>query len=308
MGVFKTFGQGFRTARQKGRMLIYLWLFYFLFSLIVIAPFYFVFQKEFSRSVLGEKLFQGADFLWLGDLIYRYQNLSSILVGWLAVPAIIFLLFHIFLNGGIIGRIAAGNEKVTLQGFCGDGGKYYWRFFRVFLLSLVGYAVIFGIIGRAVSAPFRLWTKNASNQWTTLIASSLRLLIFLLLFSIVKMFFDYIKIRLVAEDSKKTLRAFLLNFSFLGRRFFKAWALFLLVGLVFVAVSVIYQMVAGWLPKPGQSFSGFFFLWQQLFILVKLWTTVLFFSTEYHFWMSHQPVKLEQKVPIPGTKEMVPGV
>ncbi len=308
MGVFKTFGQGFRTANRKGRMLVYLWLFYVLFSLLVIAPFYFVFQKEFSRSVLGERLFEGMDVLWLGDLIYKYQNLSSILVGWLVVPSIIFLLFHIFLNGGIIGRLAAGGEKVTLQSFCGDGGKYYWRFLRVFLISLVGYAVVFGVIGRAISAPFKLWVKNASNQWTTLIASSLRLLLFLLLFSIVKMFFDYIKIRLVAEESKKTLRAFLFNFSFLGRRFFRAWALFLLVGLVFVAISVVYQVVAGWLPKPGQSLSGLFFLWQQMFILAKLWTTVLFFSTEYHFWMSQQPVRHEERVPIPETKEAVPGV
>ncbi len=307
MGIFNAFGQGFRTARQKVRVLAYLWLFYFLFSFFLVAPFYFIFQKEFSRSAMGERLFQGLDFLWLGDLIYRYQDFSAVFVGWLAVPIIIFLLFHIFLNGGIIGRIAAGEEKVTLQSFCGDGGKYYWRFFRVFLLSLVVYVIVFGIIGRAVSAPFKLWIKNAANQWTTLIASSLRLLLFLLLFSIVKMFFDYVKIRLVAEHSKKTLRAFLLSFSFLGRRFFKAWALFLLVGLVFVAISVVYQVVAGWLPKPGQSLSGLFFLWQQLFILAKLWTTVLFFSTEYHFWMSHQPVRLEQKAEIPETKETVPG-
>jgi hypothetical protein len=308
MGVFKTFGQGFRSARQKGRMLIYLWLFYFLFSLVVVAPLYFIFQKEFSRSVMGEKLFQGADVLWLGDLIYKYQDLSSILVGWLVVPSIIFLLFHIFLNGGIIGRIAAGGEKVTLQSFCGDGGKYYWRFFRVFLLSLAGYALVIGVLGRAVSAPFKLWINNASNQWTTLIASSLRLLLFLLLFSIVKMFFDYVRIRLVAESSKKTLRAFLLNFSFLGRRFFKAWGLFLLVGLVFLSISLIYQVVAGWLPKPGKPLSFLFFLWQQLCILAKLWTTVLFFSTEYHFWRSHQPMRPEQKVQIPATKETGPGV
>jgi hypothetical protein len=308
MGIFKAFGHGFRTTRQKCRVLAYLWLFYFLFSVVLVAPFYFVFQKEFSRSAMGERLFQGVDFLWLGDLIYKYQDFSAVFVGWLVVPSVIFLLFHIFLNGGIIGRIAAGEEKVTLQSFCDDGGKYYWRFFRVFLLSLAGYAVVFGLIGRAVSAPFKIWIKNAPSQWTTLIASSLRLLLFLLLFSIVKMFFDYVKIRLVAESSKKTLRAFLLNFSFLGRRFFRAWALFLLVGLAFLVISLVYQVVAGWLPKPGRPLFFLFFLWQQLFVLAKLWTTVLFFSTEYHFWMSYQPVPPVQKAPAAEMKEKVPGI
>jgi hypothetical protein len=263
-------------------MLALLWFLYFLFSLAAVAPFYFLLGSQFSRSLLGEKLFAGAEVLWLGDLIYKFQDLPPLLTGCLIGTSVLFLLLLVFLNGGIIGRIAAPEGRLTLGNFFGDCGRYFGRFFRVLLISLVGYFLIFGLIGRFISIPFRLWSKGASTQWTPLIASTLRLLVLLLLFSIVKMFFDYVKIALVVEDSRKTIRTTLRNFGFLGRRFFKAWTLFLLVGLIFVIATIVYLAVAKALPKVGIG-PLLLFLWQQAFMALKLWITILFFATEYSF-------------------------
>jgi len=288
MGIIKILGQGLTTTARKGRVLAFLWPVYFLFALFVVAPFYFLLQSQFSRSLLGEKLFAGVDLLWIGDLVYKYQEMPPLLIGWLLGTSLLFLVLLAFLNGGIIGRIAAAEEKVTFRNFFGDCGRYFGRLFRVFLLSLVGYFLVLGILGRFVSIPFRAWSKGASTQWTTLISSSLRLLVFLLLFSIVKMFFDYVKVALVADDSRKAFRATLRNFRFLGRRFFKAWALFLIVGLLFVLTTLVYLAVAKALPKAGLG-PVLLFLWQQAYFLVRLWTGVLFFATEYHFLKAHRP-------------------
>jgi hypothetical protein len=237
---------------------------------------------------MGERLVQGFDFLWLGDIIYKYQDVASLFIGWMVVPAILFLLFQIFLNGAIIGRIVAVEEKVTISSFFGDCGKYFWRFLRVFLISLVGYILVLGILGRAIGALWNAWTKNASNEWTLIIASLMRLFILLLLFSIIKMFFDYVKVGLAAEDSKKAVRGTLSNFSFLGQRFFKAWGLFLLVGLIFIVLTAVYLVVARVLPKTGIIPMIIVFLWQQAYIFAKAWTTLLFFSTEYHFFKANK--------------------
>ncbi len=287
MGIIKLFGQGIGTAARKGRILVFLWTIYFLFSLLIIAPFYFLLENQFSRSLLGEKLFGGVEMLWLGDLVYKFQDIPPLLSGCMIGSAVLSLLLLVFLNGGIIGRLAAVEERVTMGNFFGDCGRYFGRLFRVFLLSLVGYIAVFGILSRFISIPFRIWSKGASSQWTTLISSSLRLLVLLLLFSVVKMFFDYVKVTLVAEDSRKTVRATLRNFRFLGRRFFKAWALFLLVGVLFVISTIVYLAVAKAMPKAGIG-PLLLFLWQQAYILVRLWITILFFATEYGFLKSHQ--------------------
>jgi len=282
MGIIRIFGQGLTTTLRKGRLLAFLWPVYLLFALVVVAPFYFLLQSQFSRSLLGEKLLAGVDLLWIGDLVYRYQDMPPLVIGWILGTSLLFLVLLAFLNGGVIGRIAAGEEKVTFQNFFGDCGRYFGRLFRVFLLSLVGYFLILGILGRFVSIPFRVWSKGASTEWTTLISSSLRLLVFLLLFSIVKMFFDYVKVALIVGDSRKAFRMTRRNFGFLGRNFFQAWALFLGVGLISVLFTIVYLALAKVFPKTGIG-PLLLFLWQQAYFLGSLWTGILFFATEFHF-------------------------
>jgi hypothetical protein len=287
VGTFKIFGGGFLTANRKARLAIYLWLANFLLSLVLVAPFYFLLQKDLARSLLGEKLFQGQEFLWIGDMVYKHQDILPLFLGWLAVPSLLFLLLHVFLNGGILGRISVG-ERVNLPAFLSDSARYFWRFFRVFLISIIGYVLVFGLLGRLLLALFKIWTESASTQWTTLVASFFRLFIFLLLFSIVKMFFDYIKVSLVVEESKKTVRATLANFEFLGRRFFRAWGLFLLVGLMVIGLSIGYCLGAMLISKSGIISLVVLFVWQQAYILAGSWIKVLFFSTEFEFFKAHK--------------------
>jgi hypothetical protein len=283
MGIFKLFGLGFQTVNKKIKIAVYLWVVNLLFSLVVIAPLYFLLQSEFSRSLLESQMAKGNDFLiWMGDFIFKNRDFFPALLGWILVPMLLYLFFNIFLSGGIIGRIAAPPEKISLSNFLSDCGKYFFRFFRVFLISLIGFIVFFGVIYRLISALFKIWTENASTEWPLIIVSNLKFLVAVLLFSIVRMFFDYVKIRLVMEDSKKAVRSTLLNFTFVGKRFFRAWFLYLLVGLVAAILFIIFVLVHKISPQNGIFFI-FLFFWQQLYVFSRMWTKMLFFSTEYHF-------------------------
>ncbi len=288
MSILRVFEQGFQTANRRLRMTVYLWLINFIFSVLIVTPIYFLINREYSRSLAAEHITGGMDLLWLGDIIYKYQDIFPALVGWFLIPGILFSLLSIYLNGGIIGRIVAQNEKMSLANFFGDCGKYFFRFFRVFLISLLGYLIVFGVIFSIVSALLKIWTKNASSEWPLIFSSNIKFLVLVLLFSIVRMFFDYVRVRLVVENSKKAVRATLLNFSFIGKHFFRAWALYLLVGLVTVILAVIYLAVYQPLPKLGFMLLVAF-IWQQAYMLSKMWTKILFFSTEYHFIQAHRP-------------------
>ena len=285
MGIIKFFAKGFKTANKKWKMVVYLWLINFIFSILIVTPIYFLFQKDFSRSLMGEQISRGFDLIWFGDLIYKYKDFYAPILGWILVPSIFFLLLFIFLNGGIIGRIAAEEERVNLANFFGDCGKYFFIFFRVFLISLIGYFVAFGIIFRLISSLFELWTKNAPTEWPLILSANIKFLIMILLFSIVRMFFDYVRVRLVVDESKKSIRATILNFFFLGKIFFKAWFLYLLVAIITIILGIIYLVVSQLLPNIGILMFVIFIL-QQLYVLSKMWTRILFFSTEYHFFKS----------------------
>jgi len=287
MKILKTFEKGFQTTNKRLKMVVYLWLINFIFSVLIVTPVYFLIKKDLPRSLISDQILKGTELLWLGDIIYKYQDLLPALVGWFLVPAIFFMLLYIFLYGGIIGRIAAQDEKINLTSFLSDCSKYFFPFLRVFLISLVAYLVVFGGIHSLISALFNLWKKSASTEWPLILSSILEFLVLVLLFSIVRMFFDYVRVRLVVEKSKKAIRATLINLTFIGKRFFRAWFLYLLVGLITAVFGVIYLAVYQPLPKIGVLLIVGF-IWQQMYVVSRMWTKILFYSTEYHFFNLHK--------------------
>ncbi len=283
MKIIKAFGRGFGRTNLKWRMAIYLWLVNLIFSMLFVSPLYFLLQKEFSRSLFEERLARGIDFVWLGDLIYKFRDFYPAFWGWLLIPGLVFLLLSVFIDGGIIGAIVAGERKISLGSFFGDCGRYFFRFLQVFLISLIGYVLLFGVILRLVGLAFDRWAENASSEWTLIYSANLKFLFSILLFSIVRMFFDYVKIRLAAEDSKKTIKATIGTAAFLGRQFFGAWLLYLLVGVLFLAVSAAFLGIYRLLPSTGILFL-LVFLWQQAYIFLRQWIKIMFFATEYRFY------------------------
>ncbi len=287
MKILNTFEKGWQTTNKRLKMVVYLWLINFIYSVLIVTPVYFLIKKDLSRSLMADQIIKGTGLPWLGDIMYKYQDVFPALVGWCLIPGIFFMLLYVFLYGGIIGRIAAQDEEIKMTFFLADCSKYFFTFLRVFLISLVAYLVVFKGIRSIISALFNLWKKNASTEWPLILSSILEFLILVLLFSIVRMFFDYVRMRLVVEKSKKTIRAMLLNIAFIKKWFFKVWFLYLLVGLITVVFGVIYLAVYQLLPKIGiLLIVGF--ICQQIYVLSRMWTKILFYSTEYHFLNFHK--------------------
>ncbi|MDD8015393.1 MAG: hypothetical protein PHX45_06840 [Acidobacteriota bacterium] len=283
MTIIHAFLNGVGTSCRKARMLGYLWAVNLVFSLILITPFFLLVNREFGHSLAGGSLGR-LDLVWMADFQYKYWDLQPSLLLWTLVPLGFYILVSIFLNGGILGRIAAPEEKTGPQAFFGDCGRFFWRFLRVFLISIAAYIIVFGVLFKILAAPLDAWIKSAPSEWPGLIASNIRFLIALLLLSVVQMFFDYVKVSLAAEDGKRTLQAVGRTAGFLGRNFFKAWVLYLLVAVMFFALTVAFGIAGNGFPGGGPAAVAAAFVWSQIYVLFRLWTKVLFFSTEYHFY------------------------
>ncbi len=284
MGIWKSFFKGFGHTVANFKVIIYLWVINLLFSLLVAAPIYAFVTRGLSKSLMGDRLLEKMDFFWLGDLIYRLQEPGYLLPFWLVVPAIAFLLLYVFLNGGILGSLKDSEEKVTLQGFFGHCGYYFWRFFKLFLVSILFYAVFVGVIYGLIGALLKLFTDSAVTQWPLIIVGFVKMALFVLLFSLVNMLFDYVKIRLVMTDGPRVINALLEAIRFLRRKLWPAWGLYLLIGVVFVIVSLVYLEVAQLIPDHGTLLILLLFLWQQLYILAKLGIKLHFFASQLTFY------------------------
>jgi hypothetical protein len=288
MGNFKILIKGMILSWQKRRLAVRLWASNFIFSLFAVGPLFFLMMDHMSHSFSGERALQKLDIFWLGDFVYRYMNIAPALTGLILLAVILYLLLSVFLNGGIIGGLNRAEAKTTLADFFHDCGLYFWRFFRLFLLSIPVYLVVLGIFYPLIKTFLEIFSRRAATEWPALIVSNLRLLALVLLLAVVSMFFDYVKIGLVTGGSKKVLWGTWLTVKFFGRRFLKAWGLYLLAGLVFIALTLFYLEIARILPKNRPLLVLLVFLWQQFYILCRQGSRVLFYATEIEFFKRHQ--------------------
>jgi hypothetical protein len=205
------------------------------------------------------------------------------------LPLILYMLLNVFLSGGILGRLNAEEEKVSVKDFFADCGRYFWRFFRLFLLSIPVYLIFVMLLYTIAGSLLRIFTKNAVTEWPSLITSNLKTVIFILLFSIVNMVLDYTKIKLVLTDNNKVFKGFWSAVKFVFRRFFKAWALYLMVGLVFVIASFIYLEISTALPGNSMGLIFVTFLLHQVFIMSRLWVKLDFYAAQMSYYRIHSP-------------------
>lgn len=284
MGIFKILVNGVRITNKNFKIIVYLWIVNLIFSFIAIAPLSFLINKNLSRSLMGEKLVESLDFLWVGDIIHEFQNITPALLGGYVVIPIFYLLLFVFLNGGIIGRLNAFPEKTNMENFFSDCGLYFWRFFKLFLISILGYIIFIGFLFQTISRFIDIFTKNAKTEWSLIIASNLKNIILILIFTVVNMFFDYAKIRLVVNNSKKVLIETGFTISFLLKRFFRTWGLYLLIFLIALIFGFIYLEISRIIPSTNFLLVLLVFAWQQVYILSRLWIKLLFFSSQLEFY------------------------
>ena len=282
MGVFKAAGSGIATASRRPRLLLILWVFNVLFALLIAGPFFALFSSDLGHSLLGRNL-QALDFIWLGDLIFRYQDVAPAALAAVAIPVVLYALVYVFLNGGIIGRLLDGEGRTTLQTFFSDCGRYFWRFVRLFLISLLFYALAFGVVLEAVSALLKPVSEKALTEWPDFWISALHSVAALLVLSLVHIIFDYARILVVSEDDHRVRHALMTALRFVGSRFFRAWLLYLLIAAGFAAGTAVYALAGRAVPPEGLAWAGLGILWGQVFIAFRLWTKMVFFSAQAEY-------------------------
>jgi hypothetical protein len=280
MDNFKTLRRALVLTFKKRRLALRLWVVNLLFSTFAIGPLFFLMRAHMAHSFSGEHALQKLDILWLGDFIYRFMNISPAIPASALLAVVLYLVLSVFLNGGVIGGLSRQQAKTTLADFFHDCGLNFWRLFRLFLLSFPAYMVFLGVFYSLLKAFLEIFSRRAATEWPALIVSNLRFLTLVLLLGLVSMFFDYVKIGLVTSGSRKVLRQTWLTLKFMGRRFFKAWGLYLMAGVVFVLFTLLYLEIARILPKNRPLLVLLVFLWQQFYIVGRQASKVLFFATE----------------------------
>jgi hypothetical protein len=267
-------GAAGRVALRK-RMIVAYWFFHTLMAAFVAVPLAGVAVSNLSHSRYGAELARGFDLSWLVEVYFYLQGgpLAAILP---MVVLAVFLLFlgSIFLSGGAVKMLVYDGPDYSPRMFYEGCGRYFWRFLRLTLYSMIFYGSAL-ILQRILSKlADQAWGEGMEAHQLT-IAGWVVSGILIVLFALVGTAMDYAKVRLVTDDSRKSLRAAFgsmrLVLTHLGRTM-GVW----LVLMVFLAVFAgLYLPLSNWLHGGGAGKILTLILVQQLYVLCRVWLRMM---------------------------------
>lgn len=286
MGVFKSIFAGMGTSLRKPRLLLILYAVNLLFAVLIAVPALVVIQRELGPSLFGLSV-RPVDPAWLGEAALKYGSALPALAAGFVAAGLAYLVLHIFLNGGIVGRLLDREGRAGLAEFAADGGRYFGRYVRLFLIGVVFLVLTLGVFMSLVGALFEPLSTSALTEWPPLILSNLHFLIALLLLSVVHMILDYARIAVVADGERKVFRALRHALAFLRKRFFRAWTIYLLIVALSVTGTVLFYVLFGRLGDPSLGRVATGLVWMQLYVLFRIWIRTLFVSAQAEFYKAH---------------------
>jgi hypothetical protein len=209
-------------------------------------------------------------------LILRFSfTTPDLLVG----LTVLYILLSTFLAAAFIGMYAK-EYRLSFTEFLMEGAKYFGRFFRLSLLSLLVYSLLFLWLFDWAGDRIPVWTANSSSEMTPFIYYLVKNTLVLLVLSVVTLCFDYAKIRVVVEDRISALIALIAGTRFAINNFRETFGLYLLLTLFGLGLLVLYAVVEQQIVQ--QSFSGVLLAMVvgQLFMLARFWLKASFYASQ----------------------------
>lgn len=290
MNILASFKLGFKAAIRNKPLLIFLWTTHSFLALLFVLPSFFLFRHHFSHSFLAEGLAGGANLVSMGDLIYNYQNLMPLLLAQIIALFLLGIIVSVATTAGIFGAFG-GETKYRFPEIVAAAGRYFFRFSAVFLLFLLSLLVILIPFSRSLASLFQAWTKEAKSAWPAFWTGWVRIGLLLILYSLLKMFFDFTKARLVQGTSRRVLSSVGQCASFLSRRFWRAWAVFLFSSSVSTGVILVFFFLFRLIPTASLWTFWAVFGLQQLYVFLRGAAKVLTLGACYYF------LRLESETP-----------
>ncbi len=265
---------------RSWRVGLVFWFWNVAFAVAVVAPVAALLARDLGHSLYARDMLISFDLQWLLEFGWKTRGWPAAMLGPLALVASGgYLLVSAFLAGGAITVFAGSERRYVPAVFYQGCGRNFGRLFRLLLWSAICYGVVFGINAGLGRLGGRLW-RDSMEERPVLLYGWGRALLVLLLFLLVNMVFDYAKIRLVVEDSRKSLRAALGSFRLVWRNLRLTILTYALVTAVAVLLLLAYLRVCGWLPRHRGWWLLLLLLVQQAYMLARLGVRLLFFASQ----------------------------
>jgi hypothetical protein len=266
------------------RMLLVFWLCTLAFALAIVLPLGAWMYDDLGHSLYAQRMLDNFDLQWLAEALLE--------TGWrplvmfpalLAAVTLGYVLLGTFLAGGAI-AVFASEDGLYRPGLFYEGcGRNFGRLLRLALISWLFYGVVLGLGAGLKALGKYIWGQGMEER-PLVIFGWFRTGVAILLLLLVNMIFDYAKVRLVVEDSRRSGRAAFQAVKLVFRNFGRTSFTYALVagGALVLALAC---HAAGLPLPPNQALAmALLLVLQQAFILGRIGVKLVFFSSQLEIY------------------------
>lgn len=252
------------------------------YSILGYAPF-----LNHTEAVLGGTVVKAVGNFFYALIVQFSLTAPDLLVG----LTVLYVLISTFLAGAFIGTYAK-EYRLSFTEFLMEGAKHFGRLFRLSLLSLIIYYLLFLWLFDWAGNRIPVWTANSPSEMIPFIFYLVKNVLVLFLLSVVTLCFDYAKIRIVVEDRISALIALVAASRFALKNFRRTYALYLVLTLVGLVLIVVYAFLQTQLAQETYASIFLAFALGQLYLMTRMWLKASFYASQTSLYQ-----QLERQTP-----------
>jgi hypothetical protein len=302
--MLSSLSRGIGQANRSKAMILVLLVASIFFALpIAVSVFLLVVRTTGGTFAPTQMLANDLDPLWLIDLINeRFAGASltsemSLVILLTGVMSFFYQLASVLFAGGILTVFETPDGRFSHQRFWAGAGKYFPRFLRLWLISLVFYGAVF--IGYALALiPITTADERASTEYTGVVLKLIATGALLVVLAVINMIFDYARIGAVVHDRRRMFRELILAGRFALTRRSQTCGLYLLIALLGLIIFAIIVWLRNAIPQSSLITVFIATILGQLAIASRLWTRLTFYAAELDLYRRLMPPP--EDAPMPG--------
>lgn len=224
------------------------------------------FSKVLDTSMHSAGLANGFDVGTFVELLSRPDiNMTALMRG-SVLYSYLFFLFMLFIIGGIL-MAYREDRRLSTGEFFGASGDYFWRMVRLWLMSLIPYAIIVAFTGIIFVIASKVDSEKSAFQ-IRMVGLGIAIVLALL----VRLWFDVAQVRAVAQNEhgmfRNLMRAFVISFKAVGT------LLWMYLQISIVAWALLWFGLWSWTHLPGNQVWATWLLLEAVMltqIFARLW-------------------------------------
>ncbi|MCA9735273.1 MAG: hypothetical protein H6696_15800 [Deferribacteres bacterium] len=280
--------------RKNKRLVFFYFTLSLLLSLIVVEPLRSFLKEYLGSSMMSARLESGLDMDFLTEFLFHSPAFLYVFFPLFFITLIAYMLLNLLFSAGTI-SLFLQDKGYDSAFFWGNAGRYFWRFFRITLWSLLLLLILFGLSFLLESLRTVWYGKDPYRDIIHTWAVSRIVLRFLIL-GFVYMVMDYARILTVQQDETRMYRVVFSAIVFVLRNFIRTVPIALIYSLSGLLFLFAYQYISPpILYKAGGVTVLLVFLLQQIVILLRMFLKVSLYASETLLFKDRHAFAIKKK-------------